>query len=317
MKVCRIRGVLVLLVVSICSHAQTLQITTLRIQSTWGGLGKPAHSDFEVQRQGASYSAKGRAVSSDLLNALVSAIQQTPLDLPSAANLGITSQWLHKYADQAGAHASRLHYIDGLPEQKALFREAFEDQQTLPSRVKQVYESFHTDDYPHMRAQLVLQNGDQVTLATDSQNPYMLPWSVTANGTTTKTYNADISNALFALLPPKFNNRERLTDEGNFFLGLLGMLGEETASAIEGRWELLGAQHASADALAVLRRAYEVRSATVNSYHDLAFGKAWDEENLTKRTFTRLCGVKTFRRASPWLPFSSVRTAILRAPVSC
>jgi hypothetical protein len=51
------------------------------------------------------------------------------------------------------------------------------------------------------------------------------------------------------------------------------MLGEETASAIEGRCELLGAQHASADALAMLRRADEA-SATVNSYHDLAFRKA-------------------------------------------
>jgi hypothetical protein len=147
--------------------------------------------------------------------------------------------------------------------------------------VKQVYESFHTDDYPHMRAQLVVQNGTQVTLTTDSQNPYMLPWCVTANGTTTKTYNANISRALFALLPPKFDNRERLTDEP----GLLSMLGEETASTVERRWELMGTQHASADALAILRSAYEVRSATVNSYHDLAFGKAWDggephEENL-------------------------------------
>jgi hypothetical protein len=63
------------------------------------------------------------------------------------------------------------------------------------------------------------------------------------------------------------------------------MLGDETANAVERRWELLGAQHASADALAILRRVYEVRGATVNSYHDLAFGKAWNggephEENL-------------------------------------
>jgi hypothetical protein len=55
-----------------------------------------------------------------------------------------------------------LHYRESLPEQKALFREAFEDQRTLPSRVKQVYETFHTDDYPHMQATLVLQSGVQV-----------------------------------------------------------------------------------------------------------------------------------------------------------
>jgi hypothetical protein len=151
--------------------------------------------------------------------------------------------------------------------------------------VKQVYKTFHTDDYPHMQATLVLQSGVQITLTSDSQNPFMLPWCITANGTTTKTYNAKISHALFALLPPKFDNRERLTDEADSSLGLLGMLAEETANTVEGRWELVGAQRASADALAVLRSVYQVRGATVNSYHDLAFGKPWDlgaphEENL-------------------------------------
>jgi hypothetical protein len=285
MKACCILLLSLLLAVSICSQAQTPQIQTLKVQSAWGGLGKPAHSDFSVQRQGNSYSAEGRAVPSDPLSALMNAIQE-PLGIPTAANLGVTAQWLHEHADQAGGHTSRLYYKDGLPEQKALFREAFEDQRTLPSRLKQVYESFHTDDYPHMRAQLILQNGAQITLTTDSQNHYMLPWCISANGTTTtKTYNANISRALFALLPPKFNDRERLTDEPDSSFGLLGMLGEETASTVERRWELVGAEHASADALAVLRSTYEVRSATVNSYHDLAFGKAWDggephEENL-------------------------------------
>jgi hypothetical protein len=213
----------------------------------------------------------------------MSAIQETPAVVPKAASLGITAQWLKENADQAGGYGSGLHYKDGIPEQKALFRVAFEDQRTLPYRLKQVYESFHTDDYPHMRAQLVLQNGTQVTLTTDSQNPYMLPWCVIANGTSTKMYNSNISRALFALLPPKFTNRERLTEESDSS-GLSAMLGEETADTIERRWELIGAEHLSGHALAVLRRDYEVRSATVDPYHDLAFGKAWDvephEENL-------------------------------------
>jgi hypothetical protein len=273
-----------ILTASICSHAQTPQIQALRVQSAWGGLGEPAHSDFSVQRQGDSYSADGQPVPSDSLAALMIAIQEAAVRVPNAANLGITPRWLQEHADQAGGYASRLFYKDGLPEQKSLFREAFEDRRTLPSRVKQVYETFHTDDYPHMRAQVALQNGTQVTLITNSQNPYMLPWSVIANGTTTKTYNANISRAFFALVPPKFANRERLTEESDSSLGLLSMLGEETANTVERRWELIGAEHASGAALAVLRRDYEVRSATVNSYHDLAFGKAWDiephEENL-------------------------------------
>lgn len=280
MKARRLVVLLLLFAVPLWSQTQRPQVQTLKVQSAWGGLGQPAHSAISIERRGDSYKGSGRVIPVHALDALVSAIQAPALATPVAANLDVSAEWLHQYADQAGAHASRLYYTDGLPEQKALFREAFEDQRTLPSRLKHVYESSHSDDYPHMQVQLVFQSGAQVTLTTDSQNPYMLPWCVTVNGSTTQTYNANISRALVGLLPPKFDNRERLTEHN-----LASMIGEETADSVEGRWNLLGAQHASADALAVLRSAYEVRSATVNSYHDLAFGKAWDggephEENL-------------------------------------
>ena len=279
--------VLLLFVIASISRAQTPEIQTLIVQSAWGGLGQPARSDFSVHREGNSYTAEGRTVHEDLLNALMRAVQETTVTVPTAANLGITAQWLRGHADQARGHASRLYYnySEGLPEQRALFREAFENQRTIPSRLKQVYETFHTDEYPHMRVQLALQGGAQVILSTDSQNPYMLPWSVTANGKTTKTYNANISRALFALLPLSFENRERLTDEGDDSLGLLAMLADETADTVEQRWNMLGAQHASADALAELRTGYEIRYATVDIYNDLAFGNSESgkepyEENL-------------------------------------
>ena len=279
-KACRLVVCLLLSAVPIWSQAQKPQVQSLSVQSAWGGLGQPAHSAISIQLKGESYKAGGRVIPVDALYALQSAIQAPAFGVPVAANLGVTAGWLHEYGDRAGAHTSRLHYTEGLPEQKALFRRVFEDQQTLPSRLKQVYESFHTDDYPHMRVQLALQDGTQITLTTDSQNPYMLPWCITSRGATQKTYNADISRALFALLPPKFSNRDRLTEHG-----LADMIGENTANTVEQRWDLLRAQHASGDALAVLRNVYEVRGATVDSYHDIAFGKAWDggephEENL-------------------------------------
>jgi hypothetical protein len=121
MKLCGI-VVLLFLAVSIHSRAETPEIQTLRVKSAWGGLGKPAHSEFWVHWRGDSYIAKERTVPIELLNALLSAVKEAPISVPTAANLGVTTQWLHKNADQAGAHASRLFYSDGLPEQKALFR---------------------------------------------------------------------------------------------------------------------------------------------------------------------------------------------------
>src|ERR1700678_1920705 len=108
MKRCRVLVSLLLMVISICSHAQTLQIQTLTVQSAWGGLGSPAHSDFSAHRQGDSYNASGQ-ITNTLLNALLNAVQEAPVIVPNAANLGITARWLKEHADQAGGRASRLH----------------------------------------------------------------------------------------------------------------------------------------------------------------------------------------------------------------
>ena len=268
-----------ILAVSPCIHAQS-QLDSLKVQSSWGGLGGAAHSEFSVERKGEGYASGHQSVSSDALNALVAAVAEASISRPATANLGITPQWLRSHMDEAGSNASGLHYREGLPEQKELFQAAFVDENTLTLRLKRVYEHSHTDDYPQMQLQLALTNGSTITLTTDSQNPYMLPCTITTNGTTRGTYNAKISHALLALLPPKFANRERLTEGG-----LSGMIGEETATTVESRWELIRAEHDSGDALSILRTKYEVRGATVDSYHGLAFGKAWGggephEENL-------------------------------------
>ncbi len=261
------------------SHAQS-SLRSLGVQSSWGGLGGPAHSEFIVERKGDRFASGTQPVSRYALSVLVSAIAEASVSKPSAANLGITPQWLQSHAEDAGSNASRLRYREGLPEQKELFQSAFVDQNALTLRLKRVYEHSHTDDYPHVQLRITLMDGSAIALGTDSQNAYMLPWAITENGTTKETYNTKISRALFALLPSKFTNRERLTDGG-----LADMIGEETATDIEKRWEMIGAQHDSGDALSVLRTAYQVSEATVDSYHDLAFGKAWEgghphEENL-------------------------------------
>lgn len=266
-------------------HAQAT-LNSLKVESSWGGLGRPARSELSVERKGDGFVAGQQAVSASALYALVAAVRDTPISKPTAANLGITLQGLRSHAEEAGSNTSRLHYKEGLPEQKSLFEAAFVDESTLPLRLERVYEHSHTDDYPYMRLQFALTDGSALTLTTHSQNPHMLPWTIKVDGATRETYNAEISQALLAILPPKFANRERLSGDG-----LYAMIGEETATTIKSRWELLRAEHDSGNALSILRTKYEVRDATVDSYHGLAYGKAWDggephEENL-HATLTR------------------------------
>lgn len=115
-KACCLFVLSLLLALPIWSQTQSLQIQTLKVQSAWGGLGQLAHSEISIRRQGDSYKAGGRVIPVAALYALENAIKAPALGAPVAANLGVSAEWLHQYGDRAGAHTSRLHYREGLPE---------------------------------------------------------------------------------------------------------------------------------------------------------------------------------------------------------
>ena len=189
------------------SRAQERHVRTITVRSAWGGLGKPGRSDIVIQHEGNRFVTNGRIVRSELVDALLSAIEEPVLSSPSGANLGVTAQWLKDHADEAGKFATYFDYETGTPEQKDLFRSAFTNNQTIQRRLDSLYAGFHTDDYPHMRVELVLDDGSTVLIQSDSQHPFMIPWKVKRGDVASDTYNANISRALFALLPAQFTNR--------------------------------------------------------------------------------------------------------------
>jgi len=203
------------------SHAQVGSVQAITIRSSWGGLGKPGNSELTINRENDRFTVKQKAIPAEQIEALLNAVRQPRVAAPQAANLGITSQWLHDHAEDAGRYATYFNYSDGAAEQKRLFRSVFTNDQTLEQRLASVYASFHTDDYPHMRVDLTLSDGTSLCVTSDSQHPFMLPWKITQGGTTTETYNANISHALLELLPSGFTNREALTDEEQYATGLL------------------------------------------------------------------------------------------------
>jgi hypothetical protein len=273
------------LLATIPLHARVARVQSVTIHSQWGGLGMPGRCDLSIQLQNGQYTANDRIIPSEKITALLEAVESPRLAEPDPENLGITTQWLQSRVENAGGYATYFDYQAGYPDQKDLFRTAFTDERTIQARLKSLYQSFHTDDYPSMSVQLAFVGGELVTVCSDSQHPFMIPWKVARGGNTAETYNADISRALLALVPAKFTNREDLTDEEPYATGLLQELASETGMEVTTRWESLGAQHKAGDALASLSRSYQVRRADVNSYHNLDFGKAWDggephEENL-------------------------------------
>src|SRR3981081_2311206 len=96
----------------------------------------------------------------------------------------------------------------------------------------------------------------------------MLPWKIA--GQDVDNFNAQISLALSALLPPNTVNKERLAGDD-----FLPELVEAVLSSIETEWNLRGAEDRAGDALRALRSAYTVEGADINPYHDAYFGVPW------------------------------------------
>jgi len=187
--------------------------------------------------------------------------------------MGIDTAWLQTHVEVAGQNASTIRFNDGTPAQKRFFREKFTDSSTLQSRLDDVYRGFHTDDYPGMKVEVHLDNGDAITASSNSQHPLMLPWCVAVdNAPCKKTYNAHISTALYDLLPEKFTNRERLRDTDTFG-DLASEMGLYMSPSLEKQWNMIGVQQKDAQSLAKLRQHFTIRYADINTYNDLAFNE--------------------------------------------
>ena len=61
--------------------ARALQVEFITVESSWGGLGKPAHSTLLISREADHYSAGGKVIRQEQVNALLEAIgQPTPME---------------------------------------------------------------------------------------------------------------------------------------------------------------------------------------------------------------------------------------------
>jgi len=152
----------------------------------------------------------------------------------------------------------------------------------LQTRLDRVYEGSHTDDYPSMSVTIEFADDTSIIAKSHSQNPLMLPWCVGPDSKCTETFNAHISQALFAVLPKKFADRERLRDS-DAFGGIAPQMGLYISGDLEREWNMIGVRDKDSESLAELRKHFTVRYADINTWNDVAFnevpntGKTVDE----------------------------------------
>ena len=95
----------------------------------------------------------------------------------------------------------------------------------------------------------------------------MLPWCIRAEKT--HSFNADISGAVFPLLPKDTVNKERLTGDE-----VPKQLTEAIVSSIEIEWKLRGTEDMVGPALTGLRKRYEIVESEITPYHHPEYGTA-------------------------------------------
>lgn len=71
-----------------------------------------------------------------------------------------------------------------------------------------------TDDYPSAEIVLTFEDGSTITASSHSYYAFMLPWSLENGAAPVKTFNANISRAVAALMENAATDRERLRGEG-------------------------------------------------------------------------------------------------------
>jgi hypothetical protein len=276
---------LTLIAVSFCCglspSAQQSPITEMKIKSTWVGLGSPSKTEFLITFKEGRYTIGTKKIDSHLIDALAAAVNEPTIPEPTLQNLGLTSEWLGANAEPAADKYASSYTHAAASNQRELYRSSFTNQGIILEIVRPLYmRGFHTDDYPEVEVTITERSGRKIIISSEGQQPYMLPWTVDEGGRKTKTFNTHISGAIRALMPLKSTNRERLTDSG-----LDSALAEGVMNHILTNWNLLDVENRARSSLMRIRSAYQIRSAEINGYHGVAYGKEWKNGNPQETNF--------------------------------
>lgn len=243
-----------------------VRVREITIRSGWGGLGTPQDETISIRSKNGTLVCNGKRVDPSKVDALIAALRASVISEPNPSNLRITPAWLdEQIADQKGR--VRLDVARATVSQRALLTDTLRSRQKIERIVPALFNYVRTDDYPRATVEATFEDGAKLRAETHSYYPFMLPWSVGAQGE--QTYNADISRAVANLLRRKSPNKDRLG--GSTFAYELV---ETTKRSIEREWNLLGCQDRAGDALAALRTRYEVVASEINPYHHREYGTA-------------------------------------------
>jgi hypothetical protein len=229
------RSVLLLLLLSV-SPTSGADSVRIEVRSSWTGLQGKTHSTVVIAGGNSKYSANGRPVAAEAVQSLYGALEEPPIEKPSLENCGIDARWLNANLEMAQRDFYPIHpyvfkptppglsILDTAPAQITQFRSHFTDFAYVRQAFEHDFKGHHFDDYPEMRVE-VWRDGKKMSVHSNSQHLFMLPWIVDGNPKRV-TFNCHISHSIANLLPSTFTNRERLLPGHDFRWVIAQEIGE-------------------------------------------------------------------------------------------
>jgi len=254
----------------VSGQSATKSVRKIELHSGWGGLGTPQNFTVIIRREtGRGYTRNGMLINAALVNAFISSLDVPVVAKPQMDNLGVTAVWLRNNLHLAEKTVSGR-FADATPTQRSLFESSFVNPTLMAKVISDLFSYSSFDDNPYASCEVTFDDGSTVTAKTHSYYVFMIPWTISDRG---ETYNAAISRTFSALLPPETTNKQRLTADE-----FVSKLAETLLQTIEPEWKMRGVEDHAGDALKSLRTAYAVKAADINPYHDVAFGRRWEEK---------------------------------------
>ena len=155
-----------------------------------------------------------------------------------------------------------------------------------------VFGGVWTDDFPHFEMEIVMTDGAKITVESGEQTILMIPWMVTKGAKVYRVYNPFLSRAIANLLPEKFTNRGRISDEL-----LARELGERVYSEIENELKLIDSEAKIGGELTLLKNRYEIKKTEFVYLSSVDVGSP-SSKYLTKKRIQKMARSDMERRAS-------------------
>src|SRR5262249_17331815 len=146
-------AVCILFLLHVSTLAQSSEVTQIRIASSWGGLGTPAHDDLTIVRKGTGYHAGNNRVDAQLIDNLLNALHQPAVPKIDLTNLGITQEWLNANAEKGIREYADDFYSRAAPNLQALYLSTFKDMEFMKRLVPSRYRLRWTDDNPSVEVE--------------------------------------------------------------------------------------------------------------------------------------------------------------------